>query len=212
LVFPSPEWTPSPLASAVGCGWLTALAAVATAELVSDLTGADARIKWPNDVRVDGRKIAGILVERALPAPATALRGGDGRPNPRGAVIGIGLNVNLDPDDFAPDLRDRITSLVKLSREREMDRSDLARRLIILLDLIYDNVKTSGMAALSRLWRARSEHLEQMVHVTTREGRLEGRVVDLDLERGLTLDLDVAGSDAIRTMQLPLESILTLEE
>ena len=55
-----------------GNAWLTALAAVTTAELVTDWTGRDARIKWPNDVRVEGRKIAGILVERRSP-PRTSL-------------------------------------------------------------------------------------------------------------------------------------------
>ena len=64
LLFP-----PSNLAvpeAAFGCAWLTALAAVATAEVVTAWTGRHARIKWPNDVRIDGRKIAGILVERLV--------------------------------------------------------------------------------------------------------------------------------------------------
>ena len=65
-----------------GTGWLTALGAVAAAEVVSEWTGLEARIKWPNDVRVAGRKIAGVLVERGP-----------------GAVIGIGLNVNATLDD-----------------------------------------------------------------------------------------------------------------
>ncbi len=55
LLFP-----PTTLATA---GWLTALGAVGTAEVVAASTGQDARIKWPNDVRVDGRKIAGVLVD-----------------------------------------------------------------------------------------------------------------------------------------------------
>ena len=52
--------------SAFGFGWLTALAAVAVAELITAWTGSDARIKWPNDVRIDRRKVAGILVERIV--------------------------------------------------------------------------------------------------------------------------------------------------
>src|SRR5438552_12882288 len=67
VLFPPPELAPARPAAAFGCAWLTALGAVATAEVVSAWTGRDATIKWPNDVRVDGRKIAGILVERALP-------------------------------------------------------------------------------------------------------------------------------------------------
>ena len=44
--------------------WLTAMGAVAVAEVVETWTGCEARIKWPNDVRVEGRKVAGVLVER----------------------------------------------------------------------------------------------------------------------------------------------------
>ncbi len=66
LVFPPEPPAPQPPEAAFGCVWLTVLAAIATADVVVAWTGCDARIKWPNDVRVSGRKIAGILVERAL--------------------------------------------------------------------------------------------------------------------------------------------------
>jgi BirA family biotin operon repressor/biotin-[acetyl-CoA-carboxylase] ligase len=68
-------------------------AAVAVAEAVP----ADVLIKWPNDVLLDGRKLAGILVE--------------GRPQQGWAVLGIGLNVSTPAADFPPDLRDIATSL-----------------------------------------------------------------------------------------------------
>ena len=70
--------------------WLTAMGAVATAEVVSAWIGREAAIKWPNDVRVDGRKVAGILVEhpasQGLAAPTAPAADGDGRglPTSRG--------------------------------------------------------------------------------------------------------------------------------
>jgi BirA family biotin operon repressor/biotin-[acetyl-CoA-carboxylase] ligase len=66
---------------------LSLTAGVAVAEVV----GARARLKWPNDVQVGGRKVAGILVE--------------GRPQEDWAVVGVGLNVALREDDFPPQLR-----------------------------------------------------------------------------------------------------------
>ncbi len=75
---------------------LPLLAGVAVAE-VADRAGAPAQLKWPNDVLVDGRKVAGILVE--------------GRPQERWAVLGIGLNVALRPVDFPPELRDAAATL-----------------------------------------------------------------------------------------------------
>ena len=122
LLFP-PEPTADP-------GWLTALAALAVVEVVAAWSGRDARIKWPNDVRVDGRKIAGILVERGP-----------------GAVIGIGLNVNIRLDQFPDELRDSATSLRILTGAR-VDRSELARALIERLDAWYDAGRTHGPQAL----------------------------------------------------------------
>jgi BirA family biotin operon repressor/biotin-[acetyl-CoA-carboxylase] ligase len=58
---------------------------------VADVVGDEARLKWPNDVWVHGRKVAGILVE--------------GRPQERWAVLGIGLNVAIRIEDFPPDLQ-----------------------------------------------------------------------------------------------------------
>ncbi len=57
---------------------------------VSDVAGADARVKWPNDVLLDGRKVAGVLVE--------------GRPAEGWAVLGIGVNADVDPADLPPEL------------------------------------------------------------------------------------------------------------
>ena len=68
-------------------------AGVAVAELVGD----QAQIKWPNDVLVDGRKVAGVLVE--------------GRPQEGWAVLGIGLNVAQREEDFLPELRQLAGSL-----------------------------------------------------------------------------------------------------
>jgi BirA family transcriptional regulator, biotin operon repressor / biotin---[acetyl-CoA-carboxylase] ligase len=75
---------------------LPLLAGVAVAE-VADLAGTPAQVKWPNDVLIAGRKVAGILVE--------------GRPQECWAVLGIGLNVALRAEDFGPQLRDTAATL-----------------------------------------------------------------------------------------------------
>jgi len=64
---------------------------------VADIAGSEAAIKWPNDVLLHGRKLSGILVE--------------GRPQEGWAVIGIGLNVAVRPDDLPPELRDSAATL-----------------------------------------------------------------------------------------------------
>ena len=59
--------------------------------------GISCKVKWPNDIHLDGRKLAGILIEA--------------RPQDGWAVIGVGLNLTIRPDEFPSDLRDRATSL-----------------------------------------------------------------------------------------------------
>lgn len=162
--------------------WLTALGAVAAAEVVAAWTGRDARIKWPNDVRVAGRKVAGVLVERGA-----------------GAVIGIGLNANLGDDDFSPELRETATSLRILTGDR-VDRSELARALITRLDHWYELGWSTGAESLSGPWRDLSEHLGQLVRVRTPTTEAVGSLHDIGLERGVTL---IAPDRTLNTIAAP---------
>lgn len=72
-------------------------AAVAVCEACEAVAPVSCRIKWPNDVWVDGRKVAGVLVE--------------GRPQEGWAVVGVGVNVTTPVDELPPELRDTATSL-----------------------------------------------------------------------------------------------------
>jgi BirA family biotin operon repressor/biotin-[acetyl-CoA-carboxylase] ligase len=74
-----------------------ALLPLAAAAAVAEVAGDRALVKWPNDVLVDGRKVCGILAE--------------GRPQEGWAVLGIGLNVAVRPQDLPPELRERAGSL-----------------------------------------------------------------------------------------------------
>ncbi len=150
-------------------GWLTALGAVAVAEVVAEFTGADARIKWPNDVRVERRKVAGVLVERGP-----------------GAVIGIGLNGNVQAGEFSPELAVSATSMLMLAGWR-FDRSEIVRRLLQRLDYWYGLGLEAGPASLDAPVRTRSEHLGREVRVATTTGVVEGRLEAIEVGRGITL-------------------------
>ncbi len=86
-----PEGDPTLITTALG---------VAAAEAIESLTGLHCKIKWPNDIEIDGKKVAGILVES---------RSGAGRI--QAMVAGMGVNVTLEEEDFPEDLRDRATSI-----------------------------------------------------------------------------------------------------
>jgi BirA family transcriptional regulator, biotin operon repressor / biotin---[acetyl-CoA-carboxylase] ligase len=210
LLFPPPELSPIGRESPTGSAWLTALGAVATAGLVADWTGRDARIKWPNDVRVDGRKIAGVLVERVI-RPRDESTTAEDEPE-TAVVVGIGLNVNLNEDDLPPELRGMATSLRILSDGRSFDRSELVRDLIRRLDRWYDQGIREGTSSLNAAWRGLSEHLGRRVRVTTPFQTLAGRLMDLDFHRGLALDPSEDPFDqGDGLVRVPIGSIVALE-
>jgi BirA family biotin operon repressor/biotin-[acetyl-CoA-carboxylase] ligase len=219
VLFPPEHLTPGLPEAAFGSAWLTALGAVATAEVVSEWSGREATIKWPNDVRVGGRKIAGILVERALaPRPRdSSCPAEPAGPFGRGAVIGIGLNVNVSPSAFPPDLSGSATSLQIERGGAPVDRSELVRHLIHRLDFWYDTSQSGGGEVLNTPWRARSEHLGRIVQVATPTGRSVGRLVDIDVRFGLTLahespaDPDAQSGCTPRLRRVPLAEILAID-
>ena len=100
---------------------------------VADVCGEAAQIKWPNDVLIAGRKVAGILVE--------------GRPQERWAVLGIGLNVAVDVTDLPDELRDRAASLGR-------DPSELDAVLADVLAALEARLQADPAATLEA-WRAR---------------------------------------------------------
>ena len=162
-------------------GWLTALGAVATAEVVEQAIGRPARIKWPNDVRVAGRKVAGVLAERGS-----------------GSILGIGLNVNASDGDFPDEIRASAASLRGLAGE-PLDRSEIARSLIRRLDCLYQEGLAQGPEALLPLWLGRLEALGRPVVLTKPSGEaVSGRLVHADLAGGITLEDAQGRGPAIR--------------
>ena len=101
-------------------GPMALLAAAAVARAVEETVGQPVGVKWPNDVLLDGRKVAGVLIETT-----------DGL-----VVVGVGVNANHRAEDFPPELRSRAGSLA-LSLGRPVDRVALAGRLLAHLDGFY---------------------------------------------------------------------------
>jgi BirA family biotin operon repressor/biotin-[acetyl-CoA-carboxylase] ligase len=166
---------------------LTALASLAVAEVVSGCVGREARIKWPNDVRVESKKVAGILVERGA-----------------GSVIGIGVNSNIAHDQFTEALRATATSLQILSG-RTVDRSELARSLVRRLDALYETARNEGPRALSAAWRERCEPLGRLVRVETPNGTKSGILRALDPFHDLEIRLADGSSVAV-----PIREVLSI--
>jgi BirA family transcriptional regulator, biotin operon repressor / biotin---[acetyl-CoA-carboxylase] ligase len=96
------------------------------------------------------------------------------------------LNVNNGVDDFPASLCDQSTSLHLLTGDR-LDRSEVARALIERLDDLYDQGLSAGAYVLCEPWRARFESIGRLVQVQTTSATVSGRLLDADLQSGLTL-------------------------
>lgn len=153
---------------------LTLLAAVAVAESLR-AAGAPADIKWPNDLLVGGRKIAGILTELSADPDRVQF-----------VVLGIGVNLNAREEDFPPDLRAVATSVLEATGRpvsRAAFTAELCRRLEEWLDLHA----AEGFRPVRERWRALSATLGQEVLVKSEYREIRGVAVDIDDDGALRI-------------------------
>jgi len=122
---------------------LALVVGLATAEAVAESVPR-AVLKWPNDVLVDGRKVAGVLTE---------MEAADGRV--QCVIAGIGVNLNMDPTDFPAELQDKAAGLRGVTGAT-VDRVAFAHRLLSRLEERYQLFLRSGFAAIRPLWEGLS--------------------------------------------------------
>jgi BirA family biotin operon repressor/biotin-[acetyl-CoA-carboxylase] ligase len=127
--------------------------------------GLDARVKWPNDVLVAGRKVAGILLEA------------------REGVVVVGVGLNVNQQRFPPELAARATS-VALETGRATDRGVVLATLLDELDRWRACLEREGFAPVRERWRAVSDTLGRGVRVAD----VAGVAVDLDASGALVVD------------------------
>jgi len=152
---------------------LTLAAGIAAAETIQEVTRLAARLKWPNDVQLDGRKVAGILIE------GTTLAGRLGE-----AVVGIGINVNQEAADFPPGLGGGATSL-RLALGRGVSRAALVATLYNTLEHWYRVLCGEEWGAILDRGRQWSAVLGQPVEVHSGAERWCGLAWDLDRDGSL---------------------------
>ncbi|WP_315436417.1 biotin--[acetyl-CoA-carboxylase] ligase [uncultured Selenomonas sp.] len=154
----------------------TLMAAVAVARAM-EAFGLRAAIKWPNDILHDGRKLVGILTEMSAEMDRVNY-----------VVIGIGINVNIAPEDFPAELRAIATSLMQM-KGAPLPRVAFLQELLRVLDDLYASVQREGFAPVLAAWREYSVTLGQEVRVIGPAGEeFEGVAVDIDAEGALLVD------------------------
>ncbi len=166
-----------PKVTAQEAGALPLLASVVVAEAVAEATGVDIRIKWPNDLLIKDRKVAGILTEMAAEMGEVEY-----------LVVGLGLNANLAFTDLGEPGLNATTLLdetgVRVDRHRLI--TDIVGRLW------GDLPKLTSLSSVLDRWRSRSATLGRSVTVTSAGAQFFGTAIDLDEDGGLIVD-DGAG-------------------
>jgi BirA family biotin operon repressor/biotin-[acetyl-CoA-carboxylase] ligase len=159
---------------------LTLVGAVAVADAIERATGLVAGIKWPNDLMLRGRKVAGILGEMA--AEASSLHH---------VILGIGINVHQGETDFEGELRKTATSL-RIEVGGAVDRSGMARSLCESLDEWYDRFLTYGVSPIVESVRQRCLTLGHVVMARSGDQEVSGVAVELD-DAGALVIRDASG-------------------
>jgi BirA family biotin operon repressor/biotin-[acetyl-CoA-carboxylase] ligase len=147
---------------------LTMVAALAVAQTIEKVTGLGPAIKWPNDVLIEGRKVSGILIE-------SQVQGGQ----VKCAIVGIGLNVNLDPSAL-PQTAIPATSL-RAATGHEVSRLEVLTSLLQGFEELYQGLRRGE--PIHQRWMGRLETLGKKVRVSLGDRVEEGYAESVD-ERG----------------------------
>ena len=155
---------------------LSLTCAVAIADGLGKIGGTEAKIKWPNDIILNGKKVAGILLESKTDDSGNT------------CIIGVGINCHQKKDSFPAELQSVATSIDIESRSIA-DRISLAKRLLTSLDHWLE-VAEKNSKKVTDQWRKLSVQLSHRVKLIYNGREFAGNCIGIDPEKGLVLQLD----------------------
>lgn len=156
---------------------LTIITAVAVAKAIRENLGLDARIKWPNDVLIRGKKVSGILIETSTSHDLIDY-----------AVVGVGINANIDLKSLPILIRSTTTSLME-EMKGVVERESLLQVLLMKLETYYYVFTEGGFDSILGEWRSLNCVLGAYVEVASPVGTVEGWAIDVDGEGALMIRL-----------------------
>ncbi|MBK5100811.1 MAG: biotin--[acetyl-CoA-carboxylase] ligase [Desulfobacteraceae bacterium] len=145
---------------------ITLLTAVATAEALLSLTQLEIRIKWPNDILVNGKKLVGILTEMSTDMDKIDY-----------VVVGLGLNVNTP--GFPKDISDKATSLF-IETGKQFSRARLVAEFLKMEEHYYELFKKVGFEPVITRWKELADIIGKQIAVEMIDQTLLGEVQDID--------------------------------
>jgi BirA family transcriptional regulator, biotin operon repressor / biotin---[acetyl-CoA-carboxylase] ligase len=147
---------------------VTMAGSIAIARAIRKEFDLGALIKWPNDIFIGNKKVAGLLLE--LSAEADTIHH---------CLLGIGIDVNVPLNQFSPELQKEITS-ISAELGHEADRATFLARILKEFENRFLLIESGEYDAIVREWKSLSCTLEQRVHITTMKNSFEGDAIDID--------------------------------
>lgn len=157
---------------------MTFLSAVAVARAVAETTPLKPTIKWPNDVLLSGRKVAGLLNEMSAETEKVNF-----------IILGIGVNLNMEAGQFPAELRHPATSL-RMENDRPVNRLEFTRALLRGVDRLYAAFLAGDYESIRDEWLAHCAMIGQRVRVSYRDSAVTGVATGIDDYGALLLSLD----------------------
>jgi len=155
---------------------ITLMAAVATADTVQKFSGLLPLIKWPNDILLRDRKLAGLLNEIHSEMDRIHF-----------VILGIGVNLNMDEKMFSKEIRAAATSL-KIEMGQPISRKAFLQSLLLELEKWYSIFLKEGNMVILKAWRDRAHIKGRRVKVTSFGEAIFGTAVDVDSDGALILE------------------------
>jgi len=157
---------------------ITLMAAVATADAIQKFSGLLPLIKWPNDILLHDRKVAGLLNEIHSEMDRIHF-----------VILGIGVNLNMSEKMFSKEIRSVATSL-KIEMGQTISRKAFLQSLLQELEKWYTIFIKEGNAIILKAWRDRAHIKGRRVKVTSFGEKLVGMAVDVDSDGALILETE----------------------
>lgn len=154
---------------------VTMCASIAIAQALRRISSVDACIKWPNDVMVRGKKIAGVLTEMHASTKGF-----------RYVVVGIGINVN---NPIPEELEDRAVSLKDVC-DSEIDPEELLPCVLKEMDILYRMIAEGRYQEMISMWLDNTDMIGMKVRVTRECDVVYGQVSGIDEVGRLLVDVD----------------------
>ena len=157
---------------------LMAIGAIASVEMLQVRYKLPATIRWPNDVMINNKKLAGIIVESKYI-----------NTSPNAAVIGIGMNINITEPEIPDELKNITTSIIiEQNKTTELEIKPIISNLIYAVDRWYQKISAKDTQSINDAWKKHSSVINKKVTIQIKNSSLEGKLVNLDIYKGIALE------------------------